>query len=226
MEKVDFDLLQKRIAVASRRSFDQVRAAHPGERLYAFALYASDDAVSVCPSVNSEEAYGRLVRRREADTSQRQWLADHGISFESFLLVDGRWSAYEWEYECDGADEFRAVNELINNGGTGFYDHDDSLGFVRFKGRVFASMVLALLDLDSTGYFGTGRARESVTVFCSVPHSFCTVWLEDDSARRLIPKSVYRVFKKGRIDLIRDGMDEEDSSPDSVFGVYLAHLRK
>jgi len=54
---------------------------------------------------------------------------------------------------------FDAVNELINNRGMGFHDEERPMGFVKFKAGVFASMVLALRDLNEQGHFGTGTAR-------------------------------------------------------------------
>jgi hypothetical protein len=226
MREVDFDLLRKRIAVASRRAFDKVKAAHAGERIYSFAIHTTDDTAGVNPSASSAEAYERVFRKREADSEWRQWLEDKGIAFESSMLSDFRWSPYDWEYECEGVDEFDAVNELINFSRGGFYDRDDEFGLVRYRGRVFASMVLGLLDLESERYFGTGSDREKVTVFCSVATSYSTVWLENDSARRLNPAPVYQAFRKERIELIKDDSCDPDGGTDTQFGFYLEHLRQ
>ena len=222
MAHVDFDLLRRRIAEASRQTFDAVRSSHANETFYGFAVYTIDDAVGINPSTNSEQAYQRAESRVMADESQKQWLESHRISLPAFLLGDYRWSAYSWEYECSESDGFEAVNKLINNHGGGFYDEDDPMGFAKFKAGVFASMVLALGDLNEQGYFGKGHAREFLTVFCSVPHSGCTAWFEEDSARRLNPPGVYKTFQAERIKWIADGSETQHPEPDSVQAIYLS----
>ncbi|MEQ8789655.1 MAG: DUF4303 domain-containing protein [Pirellulaceae bacterium] len=222
MTQVDFNLLRHRIAEASRQTFDAVRAAHLDETFYVFALYTVDGAVGINPSMNSEQAYQRAVAKQMADEPHRKWLESHGIAFADSLLGDQRWSAYEWDYECAESDGFDAVNELINNRGMGFYDEDDPWGFVKFKAGVFASMVFALRDLNRERYFGTAKTRDSLTVFCSVPGSECTVWFEQDSARRLNPPSVFRTFASERINWIADGSDGSRPAPDDVQAIYLS----
>lgn len=226
MAQVDFSLLRQRIVEASRQTFDAVRTAHPDETFYVFALYTVDDAVGINPSVNSEQAYQRAVAKQTADEARRKWLESHGISFTASLVGDQRWSAYEWAYECAESDRFEAVNELINNRGMAFYDEDDPMGFVKFKAGVFASMVLALRDLNEKGYFGKGVSRDSLTVFCSVPSSDCTVWFEQDSALRLNPPKVFQTFASERIKRIADGSESGDAIPDDVQAHYLSMVEK
>lgn len=226
MAQVDFGLLRRRIANATRQTFDAVREAHSGESFYVFALYSVEDAVIVNPSTNSEEVYQSAVARQMANDRYKKRLESLGISLSAALLGDQRWSAHEWKYECAESDGFDAVNDLINNRGLGFHDKDDPLGFVKFKAGVFASMVMALSDLNKQGYFGNGVARESLTVFCSVPNSWCTVWLEEDSARRLNPPRVFQKFAEERIKWIATGAEKRNPAPDSVHGVYLSLLQQ
>jgi len=226
MSQVDYQRLRQEIALATRRAFDAVRAARPDEEFYAFALYTVDDAVGVTPSSNSEQAYQRGVSRWMADEPHKQWLESRGISLESFLLGDERWSPYQWEYECMESDGFHVVNELINNRGVGFYDEDDLNEFVKFKASVFASMVLALNDLNEQGYFGEGSVRNSLTVFCSVADSECSIWLEEDSARRLNPPQVFQQFEAERIKWISDGSEARPPEPDDVEAAYVSLVEK
>src|SRR4051794_4315260 len=109
----------------------------------------------------------------------------------------------------------------------GFYDDDDAMGFVKFKVGVFASMVLALRDLiDDHGHFGRGVERDSFTIFCSVPHSGCTVWFERDSARRLNPPKVFKTFASERIKWIVDGSKCTEPIPDDVQALYLSMVER
>lgn len=225
MSHVDFDLLRQRIRDSSRRTFDAVRAAHPAEKFYVFALYSYEDAVGVSPSANTEEAYQIAVAKKTSDEEYQKWLGSHGISFSASLLGDQRWSPYEWKYECAESDSFKSVDALINHRGMGFYDRDDPMGFVTFKANVLASMVLALGDLNSDGYFGEGSERNAMTIFCSIPNSSLTAWLEEDSARRLNPPAVFQKFAEERIKWIANGAEIKHSEPDSVEEVYLSLVR-
>lgn len=219
MTFVDFPLLRQRIATAARHTFHAVRTAHPNEQLYAFALYTDDTAVGVVPSLNTEEAYQRTIAKLMADEETREWYEEKNISFADSLLGDYRWSPYEWNYECVEREAFEPVMKLINNRGMGFYDEHDPLGFVKFKAGVLAAMVLALADLELEGVFGRGSDREALTVYCSIPSSDCTVWLEQDSARRLNPPQITQTFARERIKYIADG---SETTPDEVREHYLA----
>jgi len=216
MAIVDFELLRKRIASAACRAFSQVRAAHPEECFYAFALYTVGDAVFISPSASSEEAYAR----------KRAKYAGREDFTEADLRGNFRWSPFEWEYECDGADFFNSASELINNHGTARYDRREPDGFVNFKAGVFASMVLSLSDLEAEGFFGTGAARKSVIVFCSVADSGCAPWLEADSARRLNPRGALKTFSIERIAYISDEFDEIPPKGDAVYDAYMSRMRR
>lgn len=87
-------------------------------------------------------------------------------------------------------------------------------------------MMLALRDLNEQGFFGKGNAPESLTVFCSVPHSGCTVWFEQDSARRLNSPKVFQTFATERIKWIGGGTQKRLRAPDDVQTLYLSMVEK
>jgi hypothetical protein len=213
MANVVFTVLRREIVEAARRSFDDVRAAHPDERYYAFALYSDDSAMTVCPAANSEEGFGRCIERYKA----KDWFQKYSLSFF-------RWSIAEWAYECESLERFGAVHKMINVEGR--YDRDDSDGFVNFKGQLFATMVLALKDLDAGGFFGTGKAREAVTLICSVSDSGCAVWLEEESARRLNPSAVYNAFwnEQMRDDAFANEFEDHRRNPGSMHRAFVRYL--
>jgi hypothetical protein len=188
MAKVDFALVRREIRDAARRAFDAVRTAHSDEMFYAFALYSDGSAMTVCPAANTEEGYQRCVERYRADKSYMEFIASHGIPFDDDCLSNFRWGVGEWAY-CEGSDQFGAVYEMINLDGR--YDEEDPNGFVSFNARVWTSMMLGLKDLDAEGYFGTGKARQGVTLLCSGSNSGSDVWFEEESARQLNPPAVY-----------------------------------
>jgi hypothetical protein len=220
MAKVDFTLLRQEIKEAARRAFDAVRAAHPDERFYAFALYSDDSAMTVCPSANSVQGLERRVKRYEDSKSYREFLASRGLPFNSDRLAsDLRWETAEWAYEYVGHKHFHTVYDMINVDGR--YDRDDPDGFVRFKGQVFATMVLGLGDLEVSGYFGTGKEREAITLLCSVSDSACAGWLEEESVFQLNPDAVIEAFWQQRT----QGNSSHRPEPGSVHEAFIRHLR-
>ena len=166
---IDFDQLRRDVAEATRRAFAAVQSACQGQRLYAFALFSDGSAMTVCPAANTDEAYRRAIQKAEADDAEQK----------NYY----RWAFPEWGVTSKGADGFNAICSALRTADR--YDDKTPDGFVRFKARVYATMLLALLDLEREGVFGTGAEREHLTVFCSEPDSGCAVWLEDESARRL-----------------------------------------
>jgi hypothetical protein len=225
MAKVDFALVRREIKDAARRAFDAVQQTHADETFYAFALYSDDSAMTVCPSANTEQGYERCVKRYKADKSYMEFIASHRIPFEG-CLSNFRWGTAEWAYECEGHEHFGTVYEMINVDDT--YDDEDPEGFVNFKGRVFASMVLGLKDLNAEGYFGARKARPSVTLLCSVSDSGCAVWLEEESARRLNPSAVFEMFwsERTRDRSIKEDFRSHRRSPDSVHGAFVRQLKR
>ena len=140
---LDFAALRREVTVAARDAFGVVRVQHPDEKFYAFALYSDDSAMTICPAANTDLGHDRCVNRYSKYTPP--------IPISSNEI---RWSTAEWAYEgCEDRNQFDRVCEIINSNEA--YAVDDPNEFIRFKGRVFATMVLGLQDLDSNGFFGT-----------------------------------------------------------------------
>jgi hypothetical protein len=176
MAGVDFSLVRDEIKDAARQAFEAVRANHPGEQFYTFALYSDESAMTIVPAANSEEALQRQVR---ADgSSAPAWL---------------RWSTGEWAYEGEGSEHFDSVSRRINVDER--YEESEPGAFEAFRDNVYAAMVQALGDLDAEGFFGEGEAREAVTLFCSVTDADENLeQLDNESARQLNPAAVYEKF--------------------------------
>jgi hypothetical protein len=206
---VDFEQLRRDIAGATRRTFTAIRAGCPGERLYAFALYSDGSAMTVCPAANTEEAYRRALAKAGASEPEQ-------VNYY-------RWAFPEWSAgAATGAEEFNAICSTI--GGRDRYDAQDPHGFVRFKARVYATMVLALLDLVNEGLFGPGKDRDQLTLLCSEADSGCAVWLEDQSARWLNSGKVYKAFRKEWKTYMADDLELFEEDPDDIYREFVRYL--
>jgi hypothetical protein len=206
---VDFDQLRRDIADATRLTFAAIRSRCAGGRLYGFALYSDGSAMTVCPAANTEEAYHLALEKSGASEPQE--------------MNYYRWAFPEWGAEVDtDAKAFNAVCAKI--GGANRYDEQAEDGFVRFKARVYGTMVLALLDLVNEGFFGSGQEREQLTLLCSEPDSGCGVWLEDESARRLNSSKVYKRFRKQWKTYMAEDLELFQEDPDDIYLEFVRFL--
>ena len=178
---IDWTQFQAAVRDGARAAFREVRAVHPSEHFYAFALYTDDGVMTVVPAANSEESFGRKG----------------GGKAEAAYY---RWATGEWAYKAVGSEHFGAAYVLLNGEGRDGEDAEaedeweESPQFAEFRRQVIESLVGALVDLEGEGFFGRGAAREGVTVFVSVSDSDDTVEIENESARRLNPPAVYERF--------------------------------
>ena len=177
---VDFVRLREAVREGARKAFAEVRAAHPEERFYVFALYTDDGMMTIVPAANTEEGFNC---KAGPDPEE----ANHY-----------RWSTGEWAYEAVGDDHFRAASNLLNvpNRYPGEDDEGDQggPGFDAFKAQAIETMIAALRDLDEEGIFGTGTDREHVTLFVSISDSDDAVAVENRSAGLLNPAPVSAKF--------------------------------
>lgn len=67
----DFSDFKKEIAQAAKGSFEDLRAAHPEEHFYAYALYTDSDAMTVVPAANSLEALAEVRKEMDVEVEER-----------------------------------------------------------------------------------------------------------------------------------------------------------
>lgn len=167
------------IADAARTAYRALLAAHPGERFYAFALYTDSGAMTVVPSANSEEGLERSRMRldRGSDQPAPAWLI---------------WGTAEWAYEAAEADSFNALSKRLADTVNGPSVSDAQFG--GFFRSLQLDMIEALRLLDREGLFGTGEAREAMTLFVSISDDDGANALENESATILNPPAVANRF--------------------------------
>jgi hypothetical protein len=171
---------------AARRGFAAVRAAHPGENFYAYALYTDDDVSHVIPAASSEESLARVVEQyNEPDPAEQLHL---------------RWETSEWEYEAEGDEHFdnfnRLLGEALESARDGDDSDDDDANWEQ-RQQLLQMMGDALAALDAEGLFGRGPQRERVLLMCAITDP------DDDgsdfgfdSIRALNPPEVVAMFEK------------------------------
>lgn len=121
------------IEAAARTAFTELVVRSGKERIYAFALYSDEDAVTLCPAANTLE-----YLEKEADPDDRAYYI-----FEPA----------EWKYEMEGAAAaFNAISRQLWQINQEQQNH--------FGEQLKDICVNVLLRLRNEGFFDTAAGRE------------------------------------------------------------------
>lgn len=142
------DRFKAEVKQGAARAFEAISADHPGEQIYAFAVYSDNGAMTVCPAANSEEAYSE--KSRAADPSH---------------LVHYRWNTGDWAYEFEHVEVFAGAVAMLDDLRRAMGEEAYYRGV---REDVFRTMAAALEELNVENVFGTGAARERITVFFTI----------------------------------------------------------
>jgi hypothetical protein len=164
---IDFTAVKVVLKRAVRTCLDALKAKHPKETFYAFALYDAD-GTGPTPAANSEQKWLKII--------EKQGLRDDPMRFLY------RWSTAEWAYEAVGCEPFHPAWEILEKGGG-----------TELLARSLATSIQALKELSDEGYFGSGASR--VMAFVSLSDDATAAWLERESARRINPPEAFAAFE-------------------------------
>jgi hypothetical protein len=184
--KIDYALLRREIADATRRTFTALREQHPGETFYAFALCTDDDAGTIFPAANSEEG---LRRRAE------EYAAEGDESIETWM-EELRWVPDDWDFGDNEAAHFEGVQQMID---IRWFLKQGKKANERRRQEVLQTFVEALKDVDQDGLFGQDTQREGITVL---------LWITDPDdeeqllewARELNPDAAFERFASAGVE--------------------------
>ncbi len=169
--------LKTAITDAARFAFTELRAAHPSETFYTYALYTSNDGDYVTPTANTEEALRRVAGKHTGGP---------GGAEEDFAGL--RWSPCDWEYHLAGQHHFDDAQVLLNARPRPD-DFDQAEAEVTARLKIFTE---ALKALDQEGFFGTGKERAKVVLLIMMGDQDTKLLL--DGAKKLNPAGVYKRF--------------------------------
>ena len=179
---LDFETLRQDLRAAATAAIAELRAAHPGEQFYAFALYTDEGVAGISPAANTE---AHLAKR----TAEYKYTKPAEINYL-------RWSTSEWAYEGFGWEHFKpSYDAIMSASDSGMSD----AAFARHRGQVLRLMIDVLGDLDRDGVFGRGAGREGVTLLCSVTDPDDPFELLNRSVRALNPPPVVARYEATRM---------------------------
>jgi hypothetical protein len=171
----NLNVLTTSIREAARSAFSSVRAAHPKDHFYYFALVTTADALRPGPSASSQEGLAAVLEENSA----------LGHEYDP---ADLRWSEADSPYNLEGDNFFADVDRLFLDGG----DHR-ALPAGEFEAEVrkrYQAMEQALRDLDGEGFFGTPPERYQVVINIVAPGDEDEATILQRAARLNPPESL------------------------------------
>lgn len=155
--KFNFKKLKKDIEWATKKAFQDMVDQHQAERIYAFALYSDEGAMTVCPATNTLDF---LATQPKND-----------LTYYKFESV-------EWNYEGDGADdEFSTIcNTLFDEVEAEKYEDDEAL-FEEFQIKLYQTCYDVLLKLKKEDFFKNILGYDIFLIFNVTDFEFDTDFL-------------------------------------------------
>lgn len=133
MNKFNFQNLENEIEEATKKAFQEMVTQHQSERIYAFALYSDEEAMTVCPATNTLDF---LETKPKNDFTYYKY------------------DPAEWKYEGKGADEIfsKICDQLYDEVEDEKYDEEEEL-FEEFQQQVYQTCIDVLIKLKNKNFF-------------------------------------------------------------------------
>ena len=139
---MNFTELKEQIKFATKQAFIEMCEKHKDERIYAFALYSDEGAMTVCPSTNTLD----YLEMQEDD--------------EDFKYY--KFEPAEWKYEMVGADKlFAEISELCHKEADKVEDEE----FGSFKNQLYSTCIDVLQELKSEDFFKQTAGEDIFLIF-------------------------------------------------------------
>lgn len=170
--------LRLEMVEATRLSFDACRREHPNETIYAYALVmCSRGGEALQPWCHSEE-----IRAKQ----EAKWpSADEQTANLKRYCPDEWWAITSEPIKTSRG---RGWDEIRNDLNALYMSRQEDEPQI-----VMDLLIDTLAALDSEGYFGTGKARNAITLMTYISDSGGDGWAE--SVRRLNPPAVRKRFE-------------------------------
>lgn len=164
---MNFEDLKQQIEDAARKAFLEVYEKHGAEKIYSFALYSDEGAMTVCPAANT------LENLKEADE-------------DDFLYY--KYEPAEWAYEMDGAeDEFDEICTRLRNV---LDQNEEEKWFAEFQGKLYKTCIEVLEKLKNEDFFRKITGGDIFLIFAVSDYEF-----EKEEQKKMIARLNDNVYK-------------------------------
>lgn len=128
---MNFEILKHQIEAATKKAFLEMFEKHGVDKIYGFALYSDEGAMTVCPSTNTLK---------------------HLTTVDQEDLDYYKYEPAEWKYEMQGADnEFNEISKQLREELDKNDDDDD--WFSDFQNQLYAICIEVLEKLKNENFF-------------------------------------------------------------------------
>ncbi|MCQ9636879.1 DUF4303 domain-containing protein [Chryseobacterium sp. WG23] len=154
---MDFEILKQQIEKATKKAFLEMYAQHGEEKIYSFALYSDEGAMTVCPATNT------LAMLENADNEDALYY---------------KYEPAEWKYEMNGAEE--EFSDICTQLRAELDKHDeDDEWFEGFQSKLYSSCIEVLKKLKEDNFFSQITGEDIFLIFTVSEYEFETEDLEN-----------------------------------------------
>ena len=171
------------IKAGLKQAWQDLRKAHPAERVYAFGVYTAPAAEFLMPFACGEQGLARVAERYVKDGVIYKTLAQAAAGL--------RWSVPDSPYEKFFSKSKYELDEPFDENPLVLEPESKMLREVH---RRLTAAANALKALDAEGLFGRGKAREQVVLLIEAgdrPDEWAHKW-----AKKLNPAKVFEAYRK------------------------------
>jgi hypothetical protein len=151
---MDFIELKSKIEIATRQAFLEMFEKHGKDKIYAFALYSDDGAMTVCPSTNTM----KHLEQQDKDD-----------------LLYQKYEPAEWKYEMKGADKlFNEISAFCYDTVSVIEDNEETYEeeFEKFQNHLYETCIEVLEKLKSESFFKQIVGEEILLLFTATEYEF------------------------------------------------------
>ncbi|MFZ4931073.1 DUF4303 domain-containing protein [Chryseobacterium sp. Mn2064] len=147
---MDFGILKQQIENAAKKAFLEMYEKHGAEKIYSFALYSDEGAMTVCPAANTLKVLETIDKEDE---------------------LYYKYEPAEWTYEMEGADEefdniCTQLREELKK-----YDEDDQ-GVEDFQAKLYSLCIEVLEKLKNENFFTSITGEDIFLIFTVSDYEF------------------------------------------------------
>ena len=173
---MNFTELKAKIKYATEQAFVEMYEKHKEEKIYAFALYSDEGAMTVCPSTNTLDY---LETKKD----------DEDFKYYKFEPA-------EWKYEMVGADKlFDEISKLCLDEADKLEENDE---FDLYRSQLYSTCIEVLEELKLANFFKQATGEDVFLIFTATEYEF-----SNKEIREIISKLNDNEYNKEYLDWMK-----------------------
>jgi len=185
-QKINWALVKEQIVSGVQSLYLEAKDSNPNDPIYALVITMYDDANSIGLSLNTESNHLKIID-------------DANLTMKENTSYYYKWYWGEWrDFEYIGDQSvLDAISSTLGSLEAKYFNErksdESELGgewFNSYKMDLVTSLENSLMHLDETGLFGTGDAREEITLYVGIYDSFLSEKIMKSSARKLNSQAI------------------------------------